>query len=56
VFHDRTLAALARQRPATLDQLATVPGIGPTKIAKYGAAFLAALRGGGSIGEPAAPD
>jgi ATP-dependent DNA helicase RecQ len=56
VFHDRTLAALARQRPATLDQLATVPGIGPTKIAKYGAAFWAALRGGGSIGEPAAPD
>ncbi len=43
VFHDRTLAALARQRPETLDQLATVPGVGPNKLAKYGAAFLAAL-------------
>jgi ATP-dependent DNA helicase RecQ len=54
VFHDRTLAALARQRPATLDQLATVPGVGPSKLAKYGAAFLAALRsgGGGQIAEP----
>ena len=44
VFHDRTLAALARQRPATLDELAQVPGVGPSKLAKYGAAFLEALR------------
>jgi ATP-dependent DNA helicase RecQ len=44
VFHDRTLAALARRRPATLDELAEVPGVGPSKLAKYGAAFLDALR------------
>ena len=44
VFHDRTLAALARDRPATLGELAAVPGVGPTKLAKYGAAFLAVLR------------
>ena len=44
VFHDRTLAALARQRPATLDEMSSVPGVGPTKLAKYGAAFLDALR------------
>jgi ATP-dependent DNA helicase RecQ len=44
VFHDRTLAALARQRPTTLDELAEVPGVGPSKLAKYGAAFLDALR------------
>jgi len=44
VFHDRTLAALARQRPATLDEMAEVPGVGPSKLAKYGAAFLDALR------------
>jgi ATP-dependent DNA helicase RecQ len=44
VFHDRTLAALARQRPGTLDEMATVPGVGPSKLAKYGAAFLDALR------------
>ena len=54
VFHDRTLTALARARPATLDELATVPGVGPGKLAKYGAAFLAALQGGDP--EPAAPD
>jgi ATP-dependent DNA helicase RecQ len=46
VFHDRTLAALARARPATLDELATVPGVGPSKLAKYGSAFLDALREG----------
>jgi ATP-dependent DNA helicase RecQ len=44
VFHDRTLAALARQRPGTLDEMAAVPGVGPAKLAKYGAAFLDALR------------
>jgi ATP-dependent DNA helicase RecQ len=44
VFHDRTLAALARRRPATLDELAAVPGVGPSKLAKYGEAFLDALR------------
>jgi ATP-dependent DNA helicase RecQ len=44
VFHDRTLAALARQRPGTLDEMAEVPGVGPSKLAKYGAAFLDALR------------
>lgn len=44
VFHDRTLAALARQKPGTLDEMAAVPGIGPSKLAKYGAAFLDALR------------
>jgi ATP-dependent DNA helicase RecQ len=44
VFHDRTLVALARAKPATLDELAQVPGVGPSKLAKYGAAFLDALR------------
>jgi ATP-dependent DNA helicase RecQ len=44
VFHDRTLAALARQKPGTLDEMAAVPGVGPSKLAKYGAAFLDALR------------
>jgi ATP-dependent DNA helicase RecQ len=44
VFHDRTLAALARHKPGTLDEMAAVPGVGPSKLAKYGAAFLDALR------------
>jgi ATP-dependent DNA helicase RecQ len=44
IFHDRTLVALARARPSTIDQLDLVPGVGPTKKAKYGAAVLAALQ------------
>jgi ATP-dependent DNA helicase RecQ len=44
VFHDRTLVALARHKPGTLDEMAEVPGVGPSKLAKYGAAFLDALR------------
>jgi ATP-dependent DNA helicase RecQ len=44
VFHDRTLVALAQKKPGTLDEMATVPGVGPSKLAKYGAAFLDALR------------
>jgi ATP-dependent DNA helicase RecQ len=41
VFHDRTLAALAAARPATLDALSEIPGIGPAKLAAYGKELLA---------------
>lgn len=47
VFHDRTLRALARARPTTLDALATVPGVGPNKLQKYGATVLEVLRDDG---------
>ena len=40
VFHDRTLAAIAAVRPRSLEELAEVPGIGPTKLAAYGKALL----------------
>jgi ATP-dependent DNA helicase RecQ len=43
VFSDVTLRALARQRPATLADLHTVPGLGERRVANYGAALLAAL-------------
>ncbi len=43
VFHDRTLAALATARPATLEALGEVPGIGPAKLTAYGKALLALL-------------
>jgi ATP-dependent DNA helicase RecQ len=45
VFHDATLRALARAMPRTPSQMETVPGAGPTKIAKFGAAVIAVLRG-----------
>jgi len=40
VFHDKTLTELAARRPADLAQLGAVPGIGPSKLDKYGAALL----------------
>jgi ATP-dependent DNA helicase RecQ len=44
VAHDRTLAEMAARRPTTLDELASVPGMGPVKIARYGEGFLGIIR------------
>jgi ATP-dependent DNA helicase RecQ len=41
VLHDRTLVALAAARPATLDALSEIPGIGPAKLEAYGSDLLA---------------
>jgi DNA helicase-2/ATP-dependent DNA helicase PcrA len=43
VFHNSTLAEIAARRPRTIGELATVPGIGPSKLERYGADVLAAL-------------
>jgi ATP-dependent DNA helicase RecQ len=43
VFHDRALAELAARRPVTPEQLATVPGVGPAKLARYGDELLGIL-------------
>jgi ATP-dependent DNA helicase RecQ len=43
VFSDRTLAELALRRPRSLSALRDVRGVGPMKIERYGAAFLAAI-------------
>ena len=43
VFHDSTLAAIAELRPHPHADLATVPGIGPAKLERYGDDVLAAL-------------
>jgi ATP-dependent DNA helicase RecQ len=43
VLHDRTLEALAVDRPATLGALSEIPGIGPAKLADYGPALLSLL-------------
>ncbi|MFN2470807.1 MAG: ATP-dependent helicase [Gaiellaceae bacterium] len=47
VFHDSTLAEIARHRPASLTELGAIAGVGPTKLERYGGDVLAAL------GEPA---
>lgn len=43
VLHDRTLEALAADRPASLRALSEIPGIGPAKLAAYGPALLSLL-------------
>jgi DNA helicase-2/ATP-dependent DNA helicase PcrA len=43
VFGNRVLVEIAERRPATLDELAAVPGIGPAKLARYGEEVLAVV-------------
>ena len=45
VFHDATLAEIVRLAPRTPAELAGVPGVGPTKLERYGADVLAVLSG-----------
>jgi ATP-dependent DNA helicase RecQ len=40
IFHDATLAAIARRRPATADALAKISGVGEAKLERYGADVL----------------
>ncbi len=44
VFTNRTLRAIVQARPATLDELLAVDGIGPVTAEKYGKALLALCR------------
>jgi ATP-dependent DNA helicase RecQ len=46
VFHDATLAEMARQRPQTLDALSAIGGVGARKLAAYGEALLGILAEG----------
>ena len=43
IFHDSTLRAIAQTAPDDLDELARVPGIGATKLDRYGEAVLQRL-------------
>jgi DNA helicase-2/ATP-dependent DNA helicase PcrA len=43
VFHNSTLAEVAARRPKTLRELATIQGVGPAKLERYGVDVLAAL-------------
>jgi ATP-dependent DNA helicase RecQ len=44
VFHDATLAEMARTRPASADALATISGVGAAKLARYGSQILSVLQ------------
>jgi len=43
VFHNSTLAEIAGRRPRDLSELSTVPGVGPSKLERYGPEVLAVL-------------
>jgi DNA helicase-2/ATP-dependent DNA helicase PcrA len=43
IFHDATLAAIARRKPRTIEELLSVPGIGPVKASRWGQEVLEAI-------------
>jgi DNA helicase-2/ATP-dependent DNA helicase PcrA len=43
VFHNATLAEIAARQPSTIGELASVPGVGPAKLERYGPELLEAL-------------
>ena len=43
ILHDRTVTAIAAALPRSIDELHDVPGIGPAKLAEYGAAIVAVV-------------
>ncbi|MET4101347.1 ATP-dependent DNA helicase RecQ [Roseovarius sp. MBR-78] len=45
VFTDRTLIEMAETRPATLDAMARIGGVGAKKLEQYGALFLEVING-----------
>jgi ATP-dependent DNA helicase RecQ len=45
IFTDRTLIEMAERRPATLDQMAGITGVGAKKLESHGATFLEVITG-----------
>ncbi len=45
VFNDKTLIEMAENRPADLDEMARIGGVGKKKLDSYGAAFLEVING-----------
>jgi ATP-dependent DNA helicase RecQ len=48
VFHDATLAQMARDCPATLADMAGISGVGAKKLEAYGSAILRVLEESGA--------
>lgn len=40
ILHDKVIDEIAQRQPATLDELANIPGIGPLKLERYGTSIL----------------
>lgn len=52
VFPDRTLIEMAEKRPATMDEIAGITGVGAKKLESYGAEFLAVITGAVEVLHP----
>jgi len=52
VFNDRTLIEMAEQRPASLDDMAGITGVGAKKLERYGDAFLTVINGAAEAVHP----
>jgi len=44
IFHDSALREMAQQKPATIAEFAMIPGVGQTKLLRYGEPFIDAIR------------
>ncbi len=53
IFPDRTLIEMATVRPATLDEMRGVNGVGATKLERFGPVFLAIINGSVDLPHPA---
>jgi superfamily II DNA helicase RecQ len=40
IFHDSTLIEVAQRRPTSLTSLAMIPGVGASKLERYGSAII----------------
>jgi ATP-dependent DNA helicase RecQ len=45
IFHDSTLIEVARRRPGSLTALANIPGVGRSKLERYGSAVIGIVAG-----------
>lgn len=52
IFPDRTLIEMAEKRPADLDGMAGITGVGAKKLESFGAAFLEVINGAAEILHP----
>jgi ATP-dependent DNA helicase RecQ len=56
IFHDSTLSEVARRRPLSLAALAQIPGIGRSKLERYGSAVIEIVAAGTSRPGFSAPE
>jgi ATP-dependent DNA helicase RecQ len=52
IFNDKTLIEMAETRPANLDAMARIGGVGAKKLESYGTAFLEVINGEAEIMHP----